>query len=385
MALELVEVTSRRQLRTFIKFGYSHYRGNAYAVPDLYVDMVNTFTPGGNAALEFCDLVLYMVLRDGKVAGRVAGIINRRANGVWNRKTVRFGWIEFEDDIRISSMLVSAVAEWGASKGMTEMEGPFGFTDFDPEGMLVDGFDMLGTMSTIYNYPYYPVHMESLGFERSAEWVEWSIPFDVIPEKMNRLSDVVLKRCNLHIPEFGRKSAEAVKYARKLFELVNVAYAPLYGYSAFSDKQIDDMVRRYLPLIDKRLVTFLLDSSGELVAAGMVLPSLAKALRKSGGRLFPLGWWHIFRVLKIHPDETVDLMFLAVRPDYQNKGLNSVMFSRMIPVARSMGMKVAESNPELVSNSRMQAHWQYFEGARIHKRRCAYRMDLDNWNGKVGL
>lgn len=376
MSVKIVEVSSRRQLHSFIQFGFSLYKGNCFAVPDLYGDMVRLFTAKGNAALEFCDLVLYLAYRDGRIAGRVAGIINRHANTKWQRDVVRFGWIDFVDDREVSAALIDAVAGWGREKGMTEIEGPFGFTDFDPEGMLVDGFDQLGTMATIYNYPYYPEHIKALGFERSAEWVEWSIPFDVIPEKMGRLADVVLKRYNLHVPVFGNKSDEAKRYAHKLFELVNLAYSPLYGYSEFSPKQIDDFARRYVPLIDTRLVTFILDGQGELVAAGMVLPSLSKALQKAKGHLLPLGWWHLLKVLKVRPDETVDLMFLAIRPEYQNKGLNAVMFNKMIPVARGMGMRVAESNPELVSNSKMQAHWQYFEGAHIHKRRCAFRKDL---------
>ena len=372
MPVEIVRVCSRRQMDRFIRFGYSLYRDNACYVPDLYRDLVNSFSPRGNAALDFCELVLFLAYRDKRVVGRVAGIINNNANSVWKRRVARFGWIEFIDDREVSAALLNAVSEWGRSKGMTELEGPLGFTDFDPEGMLVEGFDQLGTMATIYNHQYYPEHIRALGLERSAEWVEWRIPFNVIPERMSRLAEIVLKRYNLHIPEFGNKGTEARRYARKLFELVNTAYAPLYGYSAFSDRQIDDMVRRYLPLIDKRLVTFLLDSDGELVAAGMVLPSLSEALRKSRGRLFPCGWLHLLRVLKFRPDETVDLMFLAIRPDYQGKGLNSVMFNRMIPIARSMGMTVAESNPELVTNGKMQAHWQYFQGAHIHKRRCVF-------------
>ncbi|MCQ2066330.1 MAG: N-acetyltransferase [Bacteroidaceae bacterium] len=376
MSVEIVEVTSRRQLRRFIRFGYDLYRGNRYAVPDLFGSQRDAFTPGRNAALDFCDLVLFLAVRDGVTVGRTAGIINRHANEKWGRDTVRFGWIDFIDDREVSRALLDAVAAWGRSRGMTEIEGPFGFTDFDPEGMLVDGFDQLGTMATIYNYPYYSEHIRALGMECSAEWVEWSIPFDTVPEKMGRLAGLVLKRYNLHVAELGSKSEEATRYACRLFELVNVAYSPLYGFSEFSQRQIEDFVRRYLPLLDMKLVTFILDGHDELVAAGLVMHSLSRALQKARGRLFPFGWWHLFKVLKVKPDEYVDMLFLAIRPDYQNKGLNAVMFDRMIPVARSMGMKLAESNPELVTNSKMQAHWQYFEGAHIHKRRCVFRKDL---------
>ena len=375
--ITIVEVKDRKELDRFIKFNYTLYKGNKYAVPELYGDMVNNFTPQGNAALEFCDLVLFNAYSGNTIVGRVAGIINHKANNVWNRKVVRFGWIDYIDNREVSKALLEAVENWGRAQGMAEIEGPLGFTDFDPEGMLTDGFDQLGTMATNYNHPYYAEHLEALGYETSANWVEWQIPFDVIPEKMSRLADVVLKRYNLHIAEFGKsKSDEAKRYATKLFELVNEAYAPLYGYSAFSDKQIADYVKRYLKLIDKRLVVIILDENEEPIAAGLIMASLSRALQKSKGYMFPFGWWHLAKALWWKHDSIVDLMFLAIKPEYQNKGLNSVMFNRLIPIAKEMGFKVAESNPELDNNSKMQAHWNYFEGAHIHKRRKAFRKDI---------
>jgi GNAT superfamily N-acetyltransferase len=372
-SVRVEEVKNRSSLNKFIRFNYELYRGNRYAVPELYRDMVNSFNVDSNAALEFCDMVLFIAYRGDKVAGRIAGIINRKANAVWNKKSARFGWIDFVDDPEVSKALIYAVEKWGRSFGMTEIEGPLGFTDFDPEGMLTEGFDQLGTMSTIYNYPYYPKHMESLGFQPSAQWVEWQIPFHDIPEKMERIADVVLKRYDLHLAHFGSSKGEEAKiYAKKLFALVNEAYAPLYGYSAFSERQIDDYVDRYLPMIDKRLVIIILDKNEEPIAAGLIMPSLSRALQKAGGKFFPLGWWHLAKALWIKPDTIVDLMFLAIKPEYQNKGLNSVMFNQLIPVARKMGFLVAESNPELETNDKMQAHWSYFEGAQIHKRRKTF-------------
>lgn len=372
-SVRVEEVKSRSSLNKFIRFNYDLYRRNRYAVPELYRDLVNSFNIKFNAALEFCDMVLFIAYREDKVAGRVAGIINRKANAVWNKKCVRFGWIDFIDDKDVSKALINAVEHWGRSLGMTEIEGPLGFTDFDPEGMLTEGFDQLGTMSSIYNYPYYPIHLESLGFKTSAQWVEWQIPFRDIPEKMGRIADVVLKRYDLHLAHFGSSKGEEAKiYAKKLFALVNEAYAPLYGYSAFSERQIDDYVDRYLPMIDKRLVVIILDKSEEPIAAGLIMPSLSRALQKAGGKFFPFGWWHLAKALWIKPDNIVDLMFLAIKPEYQNKGLNSVMFNQLIPVARKMGFLVAESNPELETNDKMQAHWSYFEGSQIHKRRKTF-------------
>ena len=377
MSVSIVEVKDRRELDKFIRFNYTLYKDNSYAVPELYSDMVNNFTPKSNAALEFCNLILFNAYMGNKIVGRVAGIINRKANQVWNRKVVRFGWIDYIDNKEVSKALLEAVENWGKAQGMNEIEGPLGFTDFDPEGMLTEGFDQLGTMATNYNYPYYAEHLEALGYETSANWVEWQIPFSDIPDKMSRLAEVVLKRSGLHVAELDKKkSQEAEKYAIKLFELVNEAYAPLYGYSAFSDKQIADYVKRYLKMIDKRLVVIILDADNEPVAAGLVMASLSKALQKSKGYLFPFGWWHLAKALWWKHDTIVDLMFLAIKPEYQNKGLNSVMFNRLIPIARNMGFRVAESNPELDTNSKMQAHWSYFEGAHIHKRRKAFRKDI---------
>lgn len=373
MAITVITVESRRQLKAFADFGPSLYKGNKCYVPLLRSDVMDSFSPKRNAAYEFCRSRLFLAMKDGQIAGRVAALINERANAVWQRNVVRFGWIEFIDDREVSASLLDAVKRWGLENGMVEMEGPLGFTDFDPEGMLTSGYDCIGTMSSIYNHPYYPEHMLAYGLEKGAGWVEWQIPVTRLPEKMLRLSGIVLERYGLHKAVFGRKSAEAERYACSLFHLVNEAFAPLYGYSAFSDRQIQDFVRRYLPLIDKRLVCIILDSNDQPVAAGMALPSLARALQKAGGRLFPFGWWHLIKTLKIKADDALELMFLAVKPEYQGKGLNAVIFDHIFPTVEKLGIKYAETNPELETNQKMQSHWQYFEGARQHKSRCTFK------------
>ena len=256
---------------------------------------------------------------------------------------------------------------------MDRLEGPFGFTDFDPEGMLTDGFDLMGTMATIYNYPYYPKHMEQLGLKPSAEWVEWHIPYNTLPEKMERIGKIVLERYNLPRAQFEHsKNTEAKIYAHKLFHLVNEAYAPLYGYSAFSDRQIDDFARKFVPLLDKRLAAFVLDSNDNLVAGALTMTSIARALQKAKGRLFPFGWWHIIKALKIKRPQIVEFLFIAVKPEYQNKGINAVPFTILNPTMVDMGFKLAESNPELVDNSKMQSQWSYYEGVKIVRRRAVF-------------
>ena len=372
--ISVVPVVTSRDLRRFARFNVQLYRNHPYAVPDLIKDTVRYFLPSRNAAFEFCEAQAFIALKDGKVVGRVAAIINHKANEVWNVRTVRFGWIDFIDDIRVSEALLDAVSAWGKERGMERLEGPFGFTDFDPEGMLTDGFDRIGTMATIYNYPYYPQHMERLGLEKSAGWVEWMVRFSsVVPPKINRLCDIVLDRYNLHVAQLVQsKQHEARIYAIKLFELVNEAFAPLYGYSAFSDRQIRNFVDRYLFLLDKRLAAIVLDSNDNVVAASLTMTSLARAFQKAQGRLFPLGWWHILKALKWKRSNVVESLFIAVKPEYQNKGLTAVLLRELGVNASGAGYTMAESNPELEDNRRIQNHWEYYEGSEIIKRRAVF-------------
>ena len=371
--ISVVPVVTRSQLRRFARFNVQLYRNHPYAVPDLIADTKNSFKPSRNAALEFCQAQPFIALKGGKVVGRVAAIINGKANEAWKVKTVRFGWIDFIDDIRVSQALLDAVSEWGKERGMNRLEGPFGFTDFDPEGMLTEGFDLMGTMATIYNYPYYPQHMEKLGLKPSAEWVERQIPYNTLPEKMERIGRIVLDRYHLHIAKLEHsKSTEAKIYAHKLFHLVNEAFAPLYGYSAFSDKQIDDFARKFVPLLDKRLAVFVLDENDELVAGALTMTSIARALQKAKGRLFPLGWWHIIKAIKIKRPPLVEFLFIAVKPEYQNKGINAVPFTVLNPTLIELGYKLAETNPELVDNNKVQSQWSYYEGVKIVRRRAVF-------------
>lgn len=371
--ISVIPVRSGRDLRRFARFNVQLYRNHPYAVPDLIRDTVNTFKPSRNAALEFCEAQPFLALMDGKVVGRVAAIINGKANDVWKVKTVRFGWIDFIDDIRVSGALLDAVAAWGRERGMDRLEGPFGFTDFDPEGMLTDGFDLIGTMATIYNYPYYPQHMEKLGLQPSAKWVERHVPNYGVPEKMACLTDIVLDRYNLHVARFSHsKNAEARIYARKLFHLVNESFAPLYGYSAFSDKQIEDFARRYVPLLDKRLAVFVLDKDDNMVAGTLAMFSLARALQKAQGRLFPFGWWHIIKALKWKHPEVLEMLFVAVKPEYQNKGVSAVPFGLLTKQSKEAGIVYGESNPELEDNIKVQSQWDYFKDVKIVRRRAVF-------------
>ena len=241
MSIEIKKVASKAELKKFIRFNYELYKDNPYSVPDLYDDMLNTFSPKKNAAFEFCEADYFLAYRDGELVGRVAAIINRRANETWNRHCVRFGWIDFVDDINVSRALIDTVKEWGRQRGMNEIEGPLGFTDMDAEGMLIEGFDQLSTMATIYNHPYYPRHMEQLGMEKSADWVEMKIYIpEAIPEKHLRISNIIQQKYNLHVRKLtGTKEIYETGIGQEIFRLVNEAYAPLFGFSKMTERQID--------------------------------------------------------------------------------------------------------------------------------------------------
>lgn len=377
MSVEIKKVTTKSELKRFIRFNYEFYKDNPYSVPDLYDDMLNTFSPKKNAAFEFCEADYFLALRDGKIVGRVAAIINRRANETWNRKTVRFGWIDFVDDMEVSTALIDTVKQWGKERGMTEIEGPLGFTDMDAEGMLVEGFDQLSTMATIYNYPYYPQHMERLGLNKSADWVEMKIYVpDAIPEKHRRISDIIAKRYNLHIRKLNsKKEVRQSGVAHDIFRLINDAYTPLFGYSRMTERQIDQYVKMYVPVLDLRMVSIVENEQNEIVAVGISMASLSRALQKAKGRLLPFGWYHLLKALMWKRPKVLDLLLVAVRPDYQGKGVNALLFTDLIPVYKELGFEYAESNPELEMNEKVQNQWQYFKTEQ-HKRRRCFKADI---------
>lgn len=377
MSVEIKKVTTKSELKRFIRFNYEFYKDNPYSVPDLYDDMLNTFSPKKNAAFEFCEADYFLALRDGKIVGRVAAIINRRANETWNRKTVRFGWIDFVDDMEVSTALIDTVKQWGKERGMTEIEGPLGFTDMDAEGMLVEGFDQLSTMATIYNYPYYPQHMECLGLSKSADWVEMKIYVpDAIPEKHRRISEIIARRYNLHIRKLNsKKEVRQSGVAHDIFRLINDAYTPLFGYSRMTERQIDQYVKMYVPVLDLRMVSIVENEQNEIVAVGISMASLSRALQKAKGRLLPFGWYHLLKALMWKRPKVLDLLLVAVRPDYQGKGVNALLFTDLIPVYKELGFEYAESNPELEMNEKVQNQWQYFKTEQ-HKRRRCFKADI---------
>lgn len=372
MPLTIRPVTTKKEMKQFICFNYELYKDSPYAVPELYTDVRDTLDPNKNAAFEFCEAQPFIALRDGKVVGRIVAIINHKANSVWNKKAVRFGWVDFIDDVEVVDALFATVEQWGRERGMTEAHGPLGFTDFDPEGMLVEGFDRIGTMATIYNYPYYPVHLERMGYVKDVDWMEYLLTApEALPEKHARITRIVKEKYGLRVMKYTSHSKLARERGVAIFELLNEAYADLYGFSALSHKQIQQYINSYLPLLDLRLVPIIVDKNDNLIGFGVLLPSLAKAFQKARGFMFPFGWWHLVKALKWNSTQTTEMLLVAVKPEYQGKGAVALIFDDIIPVHNNLGYKWSESNPELESNSKMQAQWDYFEREN-HKRRRAY-------------
>ena len=379
-SVQIKRVETKKDLKDFIEFHYDLYEGDPYDAPNLYSDELNTLSKDKNAAFDFCEAEYFLALKEGKVVGRVAAIINNKANEKWDKKDVRFGWIDFIDDIEVSKALLKAVEDYGREKGMTSVVGPLGFTDMDPEGMLTWGFDQLGTMATIYNYDYYPKHMEKLGgWEKDNDYVEYRLDVpETAPEKYTKIAEMVEKRYNLHARKLTKKEIFEGGYGKKLFDLINVTYSHLYGFSELTDRQIDQYVKMYFPLADLDLITVIEDGNkdNQLVGLAITIPSLTRALQKCRrGRLFPFGWWHLLRAIKFHKTEVVDLLLIGVLPEYRSKGANALVFADLIPRYVKYGFKWGETHVEMETNESVQSQWGPLDPTMHKKRRC-YRKPI---------
>ena len=377
-SIEIRPVTGRSGLRRFIQFYYDLYRDCPKAVPYLYSEEMNTLRADRNAAFECCEAAYFMAYRDGRAVGRVAAIINRRANERWGRAQVRFGWFDFVDDPEVSRRLMETVEAWGRQRGMTEVAGPLGFTDMDREGLLIEGFDEDATMYINYNYPYYQRHIEQMGgFEKDNDYMEYQVKVpDRVPDKFHKIAEMIRTRYNLHVHKFTRRELIDGGKGREVFDIINATYKDLYGYSQLSDRQIDQLVDQYIKIADLNLVTAIEDwttPDHRMVGFGITFPSFTRALRRTrDGRMLPLGWWHLLRTLKWHKTDTVDLLLIGVLPEYRQKGANSLIFDDLIQQFQRYGFKWAEAMPQMEANEHMRGQWQYLE-ARQHRRHRCYR------------
>ena len=376
------QITSAKEMRAFVRFNYELYKDCPQAVPDMREDTLETLDANSNPAFNFCEAAFFLARKDGRIVGRVAAIINTRANERWGRKEVRFGWIDFIDDLEVSRALLDAVEQWGREKGMEHMVGPLGFTDMDPEGMLTEGFDQLSTMCTIYNYPYYPEHMAKLGLEREIGWVERKV---FIPKegheannaKYFRVAQIAQQRYGFRVRHFSsKKEIKEGGYIEKVLGVINRSYADLYGYSELDEKQMEWYAKRFLILIDRHFLAIVENAEGEIIGVGVCIPSLSRAVQKAKAKLYPFGWWYFAKELwfkKKH--QILDMLLVGVLPEYQDKGANAHFFADLIPNGISYGYEWAETHPQLEDNMASQMQWKNLDCS-IHKRRAVFAKKL---------
>ncbi|MDR0796556.1 MAG: hypothetical protein LBE79_11015 [Tannerella sp.] len=375
MEVEIKEATTKKELRKFVKFNIGLYKDCPYHVPGLIDEELMTLSKDKNPAFEIAEAIYFLAYKGEKVVGRIAGIINHRNNETYHKKNVRFGFVDFIDDVEVVDKLFYAVEHWAKEKGMEVIHGPLGFTDLDHEGMLIEGFDQMGTMAALYNYDYYPKHLVRMGYEKDLDWKEFKIfiPKE-IPEKHMRIGEIVKKKYGLTILKF-KKRKDIWPYAQNIFDTLNKAYAHLYGFTKLTPKQIDYYVKMYIPILRLDMITLILrESDDAVVGFGIALPNLSQALRKAKGRFFPFGFIPLLKALNTKT-KVVDLYLIGVLPEYQNKGVNALLFTDLIPVFNKLGVVYAESNPELETNNAVQAQWDYFK-IEHHKTRRAFSKQL---------
>ena len=374
MSVEIRKVTSRAELKAFAVFPETLYGDEPNWVPAVLFDDINTLRRDKNPAFEFCEAEYWTAWKDGKMAGRIAGIINRRYVEKWGKKYARFGWIDFIEDFDVAQALVATVEEWARSKGMEGMHGPLGFTDLDREGMLVEGFEERATFATIYNYPYYPLYLERLGYSKDVDWIEFMVQTpEAIPEKLLRVNEIIAKRSGVRIAEWKSRKQLIKNYANQLFELLDEAYAGLYGTTPLSRRQVEAYIDQYLGFVDPRFTKILVDEAGKLAGFAITIPNLSDALHRSRGRLFPFGWIRLLIALK--RPKTMDMMLIAVRKEYVARGVVALLMTSLNQSAIENGIKFSETNPELETNIAVQGLWKDYP-KRQHKRRRVYLKNL---------
>lgn len=369
MCIEVKEVKNKKMLKAFIALPYRLYKNHPCYIPPLRFDEAGTLRRDKNPAFDYCEARYWLAFRDGKAVGRIAGIVNHAFIQKWNSRFLRFGWLDFEEDERIAQALLKTVEAWGKSLNMEAVHGPLGFTDLDHEGMLVEGFDQRGTIAALYNHAYYPTLLEGAGYRKHTDWVEYKIQLpQKMDERLEKLALTVQRRYKLQVAKL-KKTKDVLPYVPAIFDLLNTAYADLYGVVPLTEKQIRYYTKQYFSFVRPDFVSLVTDSDGKLVAFGITMPSLSQALQKSGGRLFPLGFWHLLKAIR--KNNTADLLLVAVRKDLQGKGVNALIMHETLKSFIKNGITTAEASHQLEDNTRVQALWDSFD-AKMHKRRRCY-------------
>ena len=372
MALEIREITTRKELKQFIEFTNTLYRECEYYCPPLFFDEMNCFDKEKNPALEVCDYKLWMAYRDGKAVGRIAGVVNYKANEKWGYKNARFGWFDFIDDLEVSKALLDKVVEWGKEKGMTAINGPVGFTDFDHQGLLLEGYEYLAPMASLYNFPYYVKHFDAYGLTKDADWIEIQVyPPTCCPERLNRIAEIVKERSKVRVDKVKNARELVRKYGIEYMDVIDIAYQKLYNFQPMTIKQKNYYKDMYFPILNFDFVTLVVNDKDEVVGVGVGMPDISEPLRKCGVHLFPFGWYHVLKALKAKQMDAFNFLLIAVRPDYQDKGINALFFQEQIPYINKYKIKRLETTAILETNTKNIANCTQFDH-KMHKRRSAY-------------
>ncbi len=375
--ISIQEVVTKTQWRVFADFANQLYKGNPYYVPELVGDILEFYSPDKNPAYDFCETICFLAYQGEYPVGRIAGIINHRSNEKWAHQHCRFAHFDFLDNPEISAALLDAVKQWAITKGMTHIKGPLGMTDMDHQGMLIEGFDEMDMFITIYNAPYYVSHMQQHGFIKDVDWLEYqiSLPAPDAPqiEFIRRLAAKVAKRHNFRLLHFRKKKKLVKEWGKKIFELYNAAYAPLYGVSSLTDQQASYYIKTFLSFINPNFVKIVVNSNMEIIALAVALPSLSKALQKCGGKLFPFGVFYLLDAIR--GNEILDLYLIGVQPEYQNSGVNALLMDALLKECEKHSVKLAETGPTLENNRKIQTMWKHFD-KRQHRRRRSWICEL---------
>lgn len=373
MPIEIKEVTSQRELKRFVLFPFRLYRNDSRWIPPLIKGEMDTLNPKKNPAFEHCETRFLMAMKDGAVAGRIAGIINHRYNEQWNKRVARFSWFDLVDDPEVSAALFREIESWARKKGMNQVIGPMGFTTFDHEGLLIEGFEEIPTFAGGYNYPYYRTHLEGLGYGKEIEYVEYELTVpEEVPEKVVNISRIVTERYGLRVLE-TRTTRDLLPYAPQIFQVINAAYRPLFGFTELTEKQIRYFVKKYFSVVKPEYTTVVVDQEDRVLGFQISMPSLSRAFQKAGGRMFPLGWLHLYRAIR-NPVR-IDMLLTGILPEYQSKGVNALLMVHLTRAAINHGIRKAESNNELEDNVKVQSLWKPYD-RRQHRRSRIFSKNL---------
>lgn len=368
--IQIKEVKTKRDIKDFVRYPVKLYKGSKYFVPNLEVDEINKFDKNKNESYDECDIIAFLAYQEGKIVGRIAGIIQKNYNNAHNTKRVRFSRFDAINDLEVAKALFNAVETWAINKGMTVAHGPMGYNDLDREGLLIEGFDQYQTFEEQYNYDYYPALIEACGYKKEVDWLEYRL---FTPKEHNeragRIAELVMKKYNLHLAEPKNIKEIVSKYADGIFDTLEKAYEPLYGVVSLNEKVRKSLIKQFYQILNKRYIVIILDKDEKVVAFGLAFPSLSDAVAKSKGKLFPFGAFRILRAC--HKPKIIDLGLIAVLPEYQNRGFNAILINYLVDEMIRGGVEAAETNLMLEDNSRIQNQWSSFDHIQ-HKRRRAY-------------